>query len=229
MMHWREYWNGPARVQGKNFLEQVGKTVNGRTIPDTSVNAIVKDIAEKLQLRAADRVLDLCCGNGVLTHRCAALCSEIVAVDFSAPLIAVASANFAAPNIRYFVADVSQLPHCLIEREFSKICMYEGLQHLTDRQAEEVLMTLRQSSAAAPVFFGSVPDKDRLWNYYDTQVRREEYERRVADGTEAIGHWWTQPELASLVERCGYTAHFTPPNPVLHVAHYRFDVLCRPA
>jgi cyclopropane fatty-acyl-phospholipid synthase-like methyltransferase len=227
---WRAYWNGPARVEGKDFLQQVGKTVNGRTVSAAVVDAIVDAIARNLHLQPDDRMLDLCCGNGLLTLRCAALCAEVTGVDFSAPLVAVANSHFAAPNIRYVEADVAQLPQWLLQQRFSKVSMYEGLQHLTRPQAEELLQALRRSvSADATVFLGSVPDQERLLDYYDTPARREEYQRRVKEGTEAIGHWWIRSDLAALLAQCGYHAEFIAPDPILHTAHYRFDVVCRPA
>jgi cyclopropane fatty-acyl-phospholipid synthase-like methyltransferase len=230
MTDWQAYWNGAGRVTGKSHLEQVGKTVNGKPISEEHIEAIVRDIVEALSMDASDRVLDLCCGNGLLTYRCARFCDSLVAVDFSGPLIAVAAAAFASPNIRYVQADVSMLPDDVLRQPFSKIYIYEGLQHLSYAQAELLLQTIQRSaSRGATIFLGSVPDKDRLWNFYDTPARREDYARRMADGTEAIGHWWTADELECLMQSCGYTGEFRSPHPALHGAHYRFDLVCRPS
>ncbi len=230
MTNWLEYWNGHPRItESDEFLRQVGKTVSGEVIPESHVDAIVADIVGGLDLRADDRVLDLCCGNGLITRRCARHCRSIVGIDFSRPLIAVAREHFAADAIEYVEGDVCSLLAALRDEPFSKIYMYEALQHLADDQAQTVLSGLRESkSRTAPILFGSVPDRDRRWDFYDTPERREQYERAVAEGTEPIGHWWTKRELIALGERHGYAVEIRELNEVLHGARYRFHALLRP-
>jgi cyclopropane fatty-acyl-phospholipid synthase-like methyltransferase len=228
MTDWYLYWNEAPIVYDDDFARQVGKTVNGHPMSSAQVDAMVDDVVERLAIDRRDRVLDLCCGNGLITRRCAARCREIIGVDFSAPLIRTASAHFSAENIRYVEADVRRLPAWLFDEPPTKIYMYEGLQHLGTSDLEGILASLRCSAArSAPILLASVPDRDRLWNFYDTPARREEYHRRVAEGTEAIGQWWSRADLMALTERCGYSVEFTALNPALHGAHYRFDALCR--
>jgi 2-polyprenyl-3-methyl-5-hydroxy-6-metoxy-1,4-benzoquinol methylase len=146
------------------------------------------------------------CGNGMITHRCAEQCLQITGVDFSAPLIRTAAAHFAGQNITYVSGDVCDLPSWLTELPFTKIYMYEALQHLSSIDARNLLLNLQNSAAAsAPVFLGSVPDRARIWKFYNTPARRQEYRQRVEAGTEPIGHWWAKSELARLGNDCGYT------------------------
>jgi methylase of polypeptide subunit release factors len=51
----------------------VGKTVNGQEIPESQVGLIVENIANVLRLNAKDSVIDLCCGNGLITRQLAPL------------------------------------------------------------------------------------------------------------------------------------------------------------
>jgi cyclopropane fatty-acyl-phospholipid synthase-like methyltransferase len=229
MLDWYEYWNRATLLQESDFLRQVGKTVDGRPVPETNIDAIACDIVNALMLHREDRVLDLCCGNGMITHRCAQRCLHITGVDFSIPLIRMASRHFADENVTYVEADVRQLPSWLMKEPFTKIYMYEALQHICSAQAKDLLLTLRNSAASsAPIFLGSIPDGARLWNFYNTPARRQEYRQRVEEGTEAIGHWWVKSELARLANDCDYAVKFISCNPILHVAHYRFDALCMP-
>lgn len=216
-------------MRADDYFRQVGKTVGGRPIPDGHLDLIAADISRALELGREDRLLDVCCGNGLVTQRCADRCLDVTGVDFSAPLVAIARSHFARPNIRYIVADACALPATVTRTPFTKICMYEALQHFTTSEAEAMASGLRASAAgAAPLFWGSVPDEDRKWQFYDTAQRREEYHRRVEEGTDPIGHWWTVSDVARLGARCGYSVRILKPNAALHVAHYRFDVLLTP-
>ena len=230
MANWFDYWNEAPLLRDSDPLKQVGKTVNGVPISPAQFAAIVQDIREKLDLAAGDVLLDLCCGNGAITFELAPACSSIVAVDFSAPLISVARDRFASPRIEYVLADVCELPAGVTQRRFSKICMYEGLQHLSLEQAQSLLQGLDALAGPRPtMLLGSVPDAARIWDFYDTPQRRADYERRLQAGTEAIGHWWDRGELTELLRAHGYAASFLSQPPTSHGAHYRIDVLCTAA
>jgi len=71
MRDWRYYWNHADQVFGDEPLRQVGKTVSGQTIEPAVLGAIVADIVLRLDLGGSDSVLDLCCGNGLITSRIA--------------------------------------------------------------------------------------------------------------------------------------------------------------
>jgi 2-polyprenyl-3-methyl-5-hydroxy-6-metoxy-1,4-benzoquinol methylase len=229
MLDWYKYWNRPTLLQESDFLRQVGKTVHGQSIPEINIDVIARDIVGALMLHRKDRVLDLCCGNGMITHRCAQQCLHITGVDFSKPLIRTASTFFPGKNITYIEADVRYLPYWLAQQTFTKVYMYEALQHISNADARKLLLHLRNSaSASAAIFFGSVPDRAQLWKFYNTAARRHEYRRRVKEGTEAIGHWWAKSELTRLANDCGYRVKFMKCNPILHGAHYRLDALFLP-
>lgn len=230
MNAWLKYWNHDAQVNVADPLRQVGKTVNGIPINAAQFAAIVQDIRRNLALAASDLVLDLCCGNGVLTREVARFCDRMVGVDFSARLIDVAQHQFCAPVIDYVLADACALPLSVTRQAFDKIFIYEALQHFDANQAEEVLAQIgKLSRPPQRLYIASVPDAARIWNYYDTAARREEYERRVSAGTEAIGHWWHKQELEQLLVRHDYRVVFCEQSPQLHSAHYRFDAVAVPA
>lgn len=231
MKNWHRYWNSaPAGVPETEYLGQVGKTVHGRPVSEESLQRMAEDVVRGLALSAGDRLLDLCCGNGLLTTRWAEHCAQVTGVDFSEPLIRVARDRFSRPNVSYVQADVRRLPAEILRHSFSKICVYEALQNFKPEEAEQVLRALRGSeSRAAPVYLASIPDRDRIWRFYDTEERRQEYRRRLEEGTEAIGTWWMKSDLADVASRAGYAIEFRDPHPMLHVAHYRFDALLRPS
>ena len=230
MRDWRTYWNAvlPAATP-EQLLRQVGKTVNGIPVTEESLDSIVESIVRALELTDDDALLDLCCGNGLLTFRSAQRCREVTAVDYSQPLIDTAKRFFTRHNITYTVADVTRLPEAILRRPYNKISMYEALQHFSTEEADELLRSLRGSASRdAPLFLGSVPDASRIWSYYDTPERRADYELRTREGLEAIGHWWNADQLRDLAARHGYAMKLTPSDARLYTSHYRFDVLLTP-
>jgi cyclopropane fatty-acyl-phospholipid synthase-like methyltransferase len=228
MTDWHEYWNRPTLLEEPDPVRQVGKTVGGVAVADADIDAMACQVISILDIATDDRVLDLCCGNGLITWRCSAHCRTIVAVDFSRTLLATARNNFWRSNIEYVHADVRRLPAAVAGQPFSKAYMYEALQHFTSEDVEALLGALQHSHAGgAPLFLASIPDAAQLWSFYDTPARREEYRRRSAEGTEAIGRWWTRAEIVQLGEHCGYGVTVMS-STIRHVAHYRFDALLTP-
>ena len=228
MQDWYEYWQKTPKAEDHAFV-QVGKTVNGRPISHRQFSTIVLDIRDRLELNAADVVLDLCCGNGIITCQIGQHCKQILAIDFSEPLLDYAKSNFQSANIQYLLGDVCALPDRVTNTAITKAYIYEALQDLSLEQASQLFAQL--SSLPNPlsmVYLGAVPDIERIWNFYNTPERRMEYERRKMDGTEAIGHWWGREELEYMANEHGFDVSFIEQSASEHGSHYRFDILCLP-
>jgi 2-polyprenyl-3-methyl-5-hydroxy-6-metoxy-1,4-benzoquinol methylase len=230
MTNWYEYWNSAQLIFDYDPMRQVGKTVGGRPIDSQQLDAIVGSILQQLGMTRDDTVLDLCCGNGAVTSSVARHCSSIRGIDFSRQLIESAQERFGGPNVAYVCADVCDLDRKLVPEGITKIYLYEGLQHLEHDSVRELLTRIRESfQPFPPVLIGSVPDRDRIWQFYDTPDRVAEYRQRVAVGTEPIGTWWRQQEIRNLASDCGLACAFNEQSGSPHTAHYRFDVLVTPA
>ena len=232
MTDWYTHWNRfPARFAERDFLRQVGKTRAGVPITEEQLDRIASTICRVLALNRDDRVLDLCCGNGILTYRLAANAASLLGVDYSTHLINVARRHHSGRTLTYLEASVLDLPLEILREPhvFTKVCMYEALQHFTAEQLPIILRQLRVLAPGAPILFGSVPLRNRLWDFYDTPERRSEYSRRVTEGTEAIGTWWELEQIADVAGMFDYRSRCLPQDPVLHTSHYRMDVLLQPA
>jgi SAM-dependent methyltransferase len=71
-------------------------------------NLLVWPAVERLlQPQAADRLLDIACGNGVTSRRLAKLAANIIAFDFSHAMIALAKKRDAKTKIDYRVIDAT--------------------------------------------------------------------------------------------------------------------------
>jgi hypothetical protein len=103
--------------------------------------------------------------------------------------------------------------------------MYEALQHFSREQLVKLLDEMSSLGAGALVFLGSIPNKERLNAYYDTDEKYAYYMQREREGKPHIGRWWLMEEIARLVSTRGFEATYLPQEPGLYTAYYRFDVL----
>lgn len=232
-MDWRHFWNNiPAQYEDTDFFRHVGKTVGGQPISEEQMSSIVRQIQECLSLGPEDIVLDLCCGNGLITNQIAKLCRRIAGVDYSGHLINIARTYHCPANAAYYLASVTEITPDIFpaDERFSKIYMYEALQHLDEKDLAIMMERLRQLAIdGCPIFLGSVPDMAHIWDFYNTPERKEDYLRRKVEGREAIGTWWERKTLETIARDAGFNCVFIEQPQVLHSAHYRFDVLLEPA
>ena len=207
-----------------SLLKQVGKTVNGREVSEHQVKLIVENVANVLRLSAKDSVVDLCCGNGLITRQLASLVKEVVGVDFSSGLIVAAKRYNVFHNIEYVNSDVLSLDPEYFSG-LKKIIMYEALQLLSEQQFGILLDELKGLASGSLVFVGGIPNKEKLRVYYDTEEKFAFYLQRESEGRSHMGRWWLIDEIERLVTPHGFKATFLPQEPTLYTAYYRFDVL----
>jgi len=228
MNRWLQHWSSFPKKFGKTeFLKQVGKSVGGKGISHERLNTLIASLITNLEIQQSDKVLDLCCGNGLITGKIASLCQEITGVDQSDYLINVAKQYNAHPNTKYWCSSILDLDTSDYGK-FSKIYMYEALQHFEVTQLTDILNLIdKVSEPNATILLASIPDKNLIWEFYNTDERREEYYKRKAAGNEAIGTWWERNFLEEVSQAHGYRVQFLTQNPLLHTAHYRFDLLLK--
>jgi SAM-dependent methyltransferase len=92
----------------------------------------VRDLVEP---RPGDRVLDLGCAGGAVTHFLSTFGCEVVGVDSEPRAIERASALF--PKLRFELADVTRLP--FPDRSFDRAVAADLVEHLADASLERML------------------------------------------------------------------------------------------
>jgi len=229
MTDWQNYWSThPQRFASKEHLKQVGKTVGGVPISDEQFQSIIDDICRGLQLKEDDTLLDLCCGNGLITNELSRRCKSVVGVDYSEPLIEVARRDHCPDNVEYYHQSVMELDRLAIsaERRFEKVVMYEALQHFRHSQFATLLSRiLPWTSDHARLFFGSVPDRARVWNFANTPKRKAVFLYRHLTGRNPIGSWWRTTMIQRTGAELDCRAEIGKQSENLHTSHYRFDIL----
>lgn len=222
--YWKNHYDLISRQFDGSLLKQVGKTENGQEIPELQVKLIVKNIVNTLQLNVNDSLIDLCCGNGLITRQLAPLVKNVIGVDFTSGLIDVAIDYNNYPNTEYVNSDILDLDSNYF-LGLKKFLMYEALQHFSEKQFTILLNGLCKLEKGSLVFFASIPNKEKLNAYYDTKEKFAFYMQRESVGMPHIGRWWLMEEIEALAFARSFNVTFIHQEPTLYTAYYRFDVL----
>src|SRR5579859_4090802 len=109
MNYWKEHFNENAAKFGSSLLKMVDMTLNGEEVDASQIDLRVKAITQNLSLNKNDVLLDICCGNGLLTDKLAASVARIYGVDFAEGLIEVAKSKNRHANVSYEVGDITKV------------------------------------------------------------------------------------------------------------------------
>lgn len=231
MTDWRQYWQErPAAYKERDFCHQVGRTFDGgKATSSEELARVVEEALDRVELRPQDRLLDLCCGNGLLTHRLADRAAAVVGVDYSEPMIGLAQKHHQRDGVRYLCGSVLDLPDLLAgEKVFDRAVMFESLQYFEASDLPYLLVSVAAvTTREAVLCFTGVLDAERIWSFYDSPERRAEYHRRRAAGEDAMGHWFTGEQLERVANAAGFSAQVRPQDSRLNTAFYRFDLVLR--
>lgn len=231
---WKEFWRtyrGQNEIaSARDLFVEVGKTVGGEPISEAAFELSIRLVAEALHLNTDDRLLELCCGNGLMTRPLADLVAEVCAVDFAEGLVVHAREFRARPNITYHRADVvdfineaaatgSYLP--------SKILLGDALGYFTPASLREILFAAqRLQKDGVAVLASGIPCDDLKWNFYNTPERVRRYgenQLKPGNANDGIGRWWTKEELAGLGRQLGLEVTLREQSPILST--FRIDAL----
>jgi len=213
----------------EDLLFQVGTTVNGQTISKRQFEAIIDDISSHLQLQDNDQLLDLCCGNGIITYELSKKVKQVIGVDFSDPYIKVAQQLKNNHNTLYMLHDVTHLDQLKIHiQKCNKVVNYASLAYLTPVQFKKILGDLSlMTSSDVKIFIGSILDKSKIWKFFNSPKRKITYlfKHVLLRKDPGLGRWWTKKEIEGIARQAGFECKFFTQRPLLHTAHYRMDVL----
>jgi 2-polyprenyl-3-methyl-5-hydroxy-6-metoxy-1,4-benzoquinol methylase len=188
-------------------------TVTGNTYDKYgSTNPVVKrlmagferTLAELFERAAPRAVLDVGCGEGVLTHKWAQqLEGRVVGIDLEDPAIQSEWETRRAPNLEYRVMKAENLPFA--DSEFDLACAIEVLEHVPDPE-HTVAEMARVSSAYLLV---SVP-REPLWR--GLNMARGAYLRDLGNTPGHVNHW-SKRGFVELLSRHGEVVEARSPFP----------------
>ena len=130
MSYWKNYWNNTAL--DKSLLNQVQRNSNTK---DDGLLLVETHLVELLNLSNSDTLLDVCCGNGLITNRLSKHCSAVLGIDFSPLLIDVATQNNTYSMVEYLTGDATTITK-ITNQKFDKIVLNFSFQYFN---FEEIL------------------------------------------------------------------------------------------
>lgn len=219
-MDWQAFWDKKALHEDPHV--QVARTKGDKQ----ELKKIARYIKEKLELGEEDTLLDLCCGNGMLSKELSPFVKELLGVDFSEPHIEIARQQFIAPNSMFLRGDATQLS-LVTEKSFDKINLYFSFQYFdTYRLGELVVQEMAERlKTGGKILIGDVPDKERLAVFYPSFKSRLRYQLARIRGRDQMGKFWSETEMKKIAASCGLRIQKLQQPADFLYQHYRSDYL----
>jgi 2-polyprenyl-3-methyl-5-hydroxy-6-metoxy-1,4-benzoquinol methylase len=203
---------------------QVGKTINGKPVSKANLKYIVDQIRDVLDLELGDRVIDIGCGNGLITKLVSEHCSYLIGVEQSAELCETAKQNSNSIDIEYINRSIGDMD--IADMQCEKAYMYEVLQHVDYKDANDAIgRIINGLGERGKLFIGGIPDEEKKWDFYNTYERREGLFKALEQDGDPIGFWYHKDFLKCIGEKQGHRVQIIEQHRDLYTSHYRFDVL----
>lgn len=227
MRDWKGYWDRhAATVESHEPFRQVQRVADKRAISVEAFDHVAHRAVELLDLRPEHVVLDLCCGNGLLSAALEPHCERVVAVDFCRRLLA----EVAARTGRKTVAIVADARTGMFRpQSFDRVLIGAAIQHF---EADEVVRLFENMAVflrpGGVLVATEIPDAAAMWHFYDSPAREHAYFEGLAAQAPILGTWFDRAWLRKLARHAGFRrgSTFDQPPDFLY-AHYRFDLRCR--
>jgi len=225
--YWKAFWTEHAKSTVSEHLQyQVLRTLDKKPISEAQFQNILKDIEIKTKISRSDEVLDLCCGNGLITKYLASKCKRVIGVDFAQELVAQIDLE-KYQNISVLIEDIRQVD--FKEHSFDKVIIYAGLQYFSYKETvyffESVIRWLKSNGL---FYIGDIPNRERLWNFFNTGERERAYFDFIKNDKPIIGTWFDPEWLAKLGKNTDFKDIEILQQPEdLPYSHYRFDMVLK--
>ena len=221
---WLGFWRAQGRTTaGADPQTQVLRTLNKQPIAVERWQDTLTYLDRLFPVGPVDDVLDLCCGNGLFSAHFSPRARTVTAVDISPDLLGNLTRR-SLPNVTTLCSDVRKVH--FVEGAFSRILLYAGIQYFSE--GEVVLLFQSMHHWLRPeglLFIGDIPDRARLWSFYNTPERRKQYFENCINDQDVVGTWFDSLWLRYLAEKTGFRKAEPIPQPSEQIyAHFRFDM-----
>jgi cyclopropane fatty-acyl-phospholipid synthase-like methyltransferase len=222
--YWQHFWDKHvAQNADEDPQKQILRTLNREPIDQDLWSETLSFVLGHLELQPNDRVLDLCCGNGLFSHTLAELAAQVTAVDLAEGLLKQIDTT-THPNISVVHANLLSLEQQPGTAE--KILFYAGLQYFSKGETVELFRKIhRWLTPGGSVYVGDIPDAAKKWDFFNKPERRAAYFRSLVSGEPIVGTWFKQDFLDYLARDCGFERVEIIPQPQDQIyAFFRYDM-----
>jgi SAM-dependent methyltransferase len=162
------------------------------------------NMAELLKVARPSAILDVGCGEGVLTEQWAqAIDGRVVGIDLDDPKLRAEWERRSRPNLEFRTGLGDSLPYA--DGEFEAVTAMEVLEHVPDPEA----VLAEMSRVASRWLLVSVP-REPLWRALN--MARGAYLRNLGNTPGHVNHW-SKRSFARLLGRYGETVELRSPFP----------------
>ncbi|MCB1701343.1 MAG: methyltransferase domain-containing protein [Halioglobus sp.] len=219
----QHYYN--ERVsKSSDLYRQVGKTIQGQPVGEEQLRLIATGITSALGLCSGDTVMDIGCGNGLVTRVIAPKVSRVIGVEQNPGLYESALENSSAENLTYIRSDILDVD--ALNFNCNKAYMYEVIQHVEYNKLRDFMHFFKSSFlSGSRVFIGGIPDEEKKWHFYNSRSRRCELLEALMVSGDPMGTWFHRDYLSHLGDAYGLRVRIIPQSESLYTSHYRFDCL----
>ena len=218
-MNWKEYWN--TKGSESTSMAQVGRDVNEEDFKATLhyLESLIQPISEM-------RFLDICCGNGMISHYFAPKVKSLVGIDLSSVLLANAKElNVEFSNCHFIESPAERVGEAVNEKVDCALLHFSFQYFESDEQALEVLKGIKSVlKPEGKAFITDIPNHYRASELYPGIKGRLRYLKHLYFGGGEMGRFWKPEKLVSLAEIAGFKVEVLNQPNHLPYSHYRFDL-----
>lgn len=221
-MNWKKFWNSKAGTDGD--CNQVARIKNGISLTHQQIQQISDKIIEQLDIRPLDNVLDVCCGNGLISRNIAKVCCHLTGIDISDALIQLARQNAGAANINYMLGSADNFK---LHKTFDKILLYFSFQYFDSYSKGFAVIRnlLKHAHPGTIILIGDIPDRRYLKKYYASNYSLVKYYVQFLLGRSNMGKFWSVEELDRICMRLHVKGLYINQEKWQPYSDYRFDYL----
>jgi ubiquinone/menaquinone biosynthesis C-methylase UbiE len=201
--YWINFWKEQTKeVENINKHEQVLRTSNGEPISEKLWKLTLSELSSAINTKPSDDILDLCSGNGLISKYISEQVNSVIAVDVSENLLkSIDTRKYL--NIKTIISDIRILE--FENNKFNTIFIYAGIQYLTECETlklfEKIYKWLKPGGI---LFLGDIPDRNKLWNFYNTEERKSFYFSDLKVNKNYIGTWFNRDFFENLSSYIGF-------------------------
>ncbi|PCH66390.1 MAG: hypothetical protein COC01_08125 [Bacteroidetes bacterium] len=225
-MDWKLFWDNKAK-DTDILNKQVGRVSGSNDALENDVlQKIEEHINQYLKIKNNEVLLDVCCGNGLIINLLKNNCSQIIGIDMAPTMIKNANKELSSGNTTFIEGDAAKISE-LVNTEIDKAYLYFSFQYFDSYEKgkkviQEILKVLRPGGL---IFIGDIPDRKKLWTFYDTLSKKVKYCIDELRNKNSMGKFWKKEELDRICVECNVKGTYYNQTQELPYSYYRFDYL----